>query len=115
MILEPITMMGILVVVAPIVAFFTLFLPIYAGMVTSLYLIYQPEDQAKNPVSDMIYDVERVTQSYRALYEHWQHYGADLSFWGYTMPLFAPPVIGVVVGLISIWFFIQYCRNIFRV
>lgn len=104
-----------MLVIAPVAAFFCLFLPVYIGMLTSLHLIYQPEDQAANPVSEMLYDVTQVTKSYFALLEYWQDYGAYLSFTDFILPLLVPPIIGGVIGVGFLYYFIRYCLNIFRV
>lgn len=112
--MDPMTLLTVLVLMVPIVGSLAFFAPIYAGMLTSLYLIYQPEDQARNPVLDMKFKIGKVVDSYERLFDYWRLYGEALSLHDFTLPLLVPPIVGTLVGLFFLYRFYLFCQNVFR-
>ncbi|MCI5050584.1 MAG: hypothetical protein MRY32_09725 [Rickettsiales bacterium] len=112
--MDPMTLMMVVFVGLPLLGFVVFFLPIYFGILTSLYIIYEPQDMAANPVGQMKFKIGKVIDSWQRLYDHWVLYGDALSFQDFTMPLLAPPVLGLIVSVYLTYRYAMYCRGIFR-
>ena len=105
-------LLPMLIVLVFISAFIALCLPVYLGILTSLYLISKPDDIS---VLTIKFHVMQVCHSYVKLLEYWQTYDKSVSFEDFVVPLFLPPIVGALVGIFLVRQIILYCINRFRV
>jgi hypothetical protein len=104
-----------LAICIPILLLIIFFVPIYLGLWTSLYWIYQHDEDKYNKVIGMKFQISRVITQYDRLYNHWQHHSDKVDFETFTLPLFLPPAFGTVASILFSIYYICAVRNIFRV
>jgi|GEM_PF-6947780 len=112
---ELIVLFAAMAVAVPIACVLALCVPIYLGILASLYLVYKPEGTSQPSVLDMKFEFSRVIESYIKLVHYWQSYDQELSTEKFVIPLFAPAGVGVLVGVFLLRLVIMYCINRFRV
>jgi hypothetical protein len=113
--MDPVIIFGLLGIVLAAGLFFTLCGPVYVGLWTSLYWIYQDDTEKLAKVHAIKYDSDRVMEQYSELYHYWQANHEKLDFYSFTLPLFALPAFGALVSVILTIIFVRYVRNMFRV
>lgn len=112
--MDPLSIFVILSILAPLILLFTFFVPLYVGVWSALYWIYFDDDTKRQKVEAMRYDVSHVIGQYQQLYEYWlQHSDAD--FFSLTLPLFLPPSIGTLLGILFTYKAAKSMRDVFRV
>ncbi len=112
---ELIFLFAAMLLAVPVLSVLALCVPIYIGMLASLYLVYKPEGPTHASVLDMKFEFSRVFESYMNLVQYWQTYDKDLSLQEFVIPLFAPAGVGVLVGIFLLRLVLLYCINRFRV
>lgn len=114
--MDPSLAMLVLFLVISVVAFFTICGPIYVGMWSSLYFIYDAKGAGETQaLSEIKYDTDKVIDQYLILFDHWMIHSDTLDFQTFTLPLFLPPAIGAVVSVALTYAVVMYIINIFRV
>lgn len=112
---ELIALFAAMIIAVPVACILAFGVPVYLGILASLYLVYKPEGNAPSSVLDMKFDVSRVIESYVKLVHYWHTYDQDLSLEKFVIPLFAPAGVGVLTGIFLLRLVIMYCINRFRV
>ncbi len=101
---------GIIILMAvfmPIVLLLLLLTPIYIGMIVGLYIQYG------DTVLEYIANPAYVINVFESLYSYWQTNQDKLDLFSFTLPVFGPFVLGVLLGLGMFFYFIRYLRRLF--
>lgn len=105
----------ILALLIPTLLTLILITPVYVGLVTACYLIYEQRgEKAVEVLMSHKYDMSYMMSAYSKLFDFWTANSAKLDFVDFTLPLFGPPLLGVIITGLLVWKFTAYVVNIFR-
>lgn len=95
----------------PFVLSAVLLLPAYLGILSAAYIIYMPASGGAHPIEPYATDVFYILDIYGKLYDYWSA-TAGLSFVDFTLPLFGPPLFGILLGMYGVYRLIRWLMNV---
>lgn len=99
---------ALLAILVPIIMMVIIVVPIYASAVIGLYFVY----------GEVIFKhwdrYNMVLHTYQQLYKQWQTV-PEYEVMNFLAPTFAPVIIGAIVTLLLILFFIRYVKGVFTI
>lgn len=104
--------MALLLILTPIAGSLTLVIPPYLGILSSLYLIYQPQDGTVNPVLASKYHIREMVDLYLAHLTHWAGQDSLQAMQGAM--LIIPPFLGMLIGFYLFYRLALYCWNVYQ-
>lgn len=81
--------------------------PLYLGLVAGVYLNYG------DPILENAFNVGYILTVFEGLYDYYSANADKVSFLDFTLPIFGPPIIGLLIGTGLLIYFIRYLRNLF--
>lgn len=81
--------------------------PLYLGILAGVYLNYG------NPVLENAVNIGYVLTVFEGLYDYYMANSDSVSFFGFALPVFGPPILGLLIGTGLLVYFIRYLRNLF--
>ena len=96
-----------LAIALPVTITLILVTPLYLGVFVALYLQYAEK------VWPIFFDFGRVLDSYGKLYDFHTQNAAAMHFTEHTLPIFGPPIAGLLLTIVLIYMFGKYVANIF--
>lgn len=88
--------------------------PVYAGIFSAIYYIYDPVGAGANPAMQIWSDFFKVIDTYADLMGYWNEHKEQVDFLSFTLPLFGFPALGAFITMFAAYFFISYLINMFR-
>lgn len=113
--MDPESLISLFFLSGLLISIIALLIPVYLGILASLYLVYRPDGAEQNPVLDVKFHVEHVYHSYVKLLDYWLDYKGELDIQEFVAPLLAPPIVGAMVGMFLMRLVILYFINRFRI
>lgn len=91
----------------PVIITLLLVTPLYLGVFAALYLQYS--DKAWQ----LFFEFGRTIDTYGKLYDYYNANAAAMTFTDHTLPIFGPPILGVLITIFLVYVFGRYVANIF--